>query len=542
MAFEPGTVKDDNSLYAPYIHRTQTGLNEMNITRDVYDWYSDPEWEWFRRPKKLGRGTWTHPYFDEGAGNVRMITYSVPFFRKGRFAGVTTVDIHLRRLKEVVDDEILAKLKFEVFTSDGAYVYSDRAERIMHKTIHQLATEHNRLEWLSLAYYIGTGKSGMTKLRGFLSPKVYWTFYTPIESAGWSFTFRIPEDQVLSSIRSRRAIALSALALTLALIAGCIIYMSGLITRPIAQLNQKVLEVAKGNLDVQTDDIKSKDEIGKLATSFDKMTGDLRLYVQKLKTLAKLERDLQLARQIQQRTLPSSLPEMEGFDIAAWNQPAEETGGDIYDVIGYRTSKQETDVQTNENANRAILMLADATGHGIGPALSVTQVRTMLRMGAHISQDISVIAEHMNEQLCADLPDDRFITAWLGEISSSGHSIRFFSAGQGPLLRYNAAGDTFDILDSNTCPFGIAETIDTSASGPINLAKGDIFAVISDGIFEAANPKGQQFGEQRVMTVIRENRDAPAADILAALRQAVEDFIEGIPPEDDRTIIFIKRT
>jgi phosphoserine phosphatase len=187
-------------------------------------------------------------------------------------------------------------------------------------------------------------------------------------------------------------------------------------------------------------------------------------------------------------------------------------------------------------------MLADATGHGIGPALSVTQARAMLRMGVHISPDISVIAKHMNEQLYADLPEDKFITAWLGEVSTSGHSIRFFSAGQAPLLQYHVAEDSFDIIEADTFPFGISDTMDTNEPQPFVLQKGDIFAVISDGIFEAKNADREQFSEERVMSVVRENKDASATDILATLRKTVEDYTDNAPADDDRTIILIKRT
>jgi phosphoserine phosphatase len=255
-----------------------------------------------------------------------------------------------------------------------------------------------------------------------------------------------------------------------------------------------------------------------------------------------LSRDIQIAKQIQQRTIPEELPVLEGFDIAAWNQPAEETGGDIYDIIGYQKTHDNEDVKTKGQADRAILMLADATGHGIGPALSVTQARAMLRMGVHISPDISVIAKHMNEQLYDDLPEDKFITAWLGEVSSTSHSIRFFSAGQAPLLQYHVDEDSFDIIEADTFPLGISDTMDTDEPQPFVLKKGDIFAVISDGIFEAKNAEREQFGEQRVMSVVRENKDAPAIEILTILRSTVEDYTEHAPADDDRTIILIKRT
>lgn len=542
MAFEPNMARPDYSLYAPYVYRTDEGLKQMNITREVYDWYNDPKWEWFQLPKQLGHDYWSQPYFDEGAGNVRMITYSVPFYRSGKFAGVTTVDIHLRLLKEAVDDEILASLKFEVFTSEGIYVYSDRAERIMHKTVFDLAREYNRSDWIDFGERITSGQSGMVKIKGILSPTRYWAYYTPIQSAGWCFTCRYPEDQVMSGLRKRKAITLIGLGTTLLFMVGCIIYMSGLITRPITQLNQKVLEVAQGNLDVQIDESSSQDEIGTLRHSFNRMTMDLRTYVAKVARLTKLQRDLEIAKEIQQNTLPKELPLLAGFEIHAWNEPAEETGGDTYDIIGYQAAADSKTIQLSaKSADQAILLLADASGHGIGPALSVTQLRAMLRMAVHMSTDISIIAKHINEQLCADLPPGQFITAWLANIDVQNNTLTYFSAGQGPLLHYDFAHGQVDLFDAQSCPFGFTEGFDATVSDPIRMNKGDIFAVISDGIFESTNAEGIQFGTDRVVDVLTRHANLPAQEILNALRADVDQFTQDAPADDDRTIIIIRR-
>jgi sigma-B regulation protein RsbU (phosphoserine phosphatase) len=542
MAFEPGTMVKDDSLYAPYVYRTDGGTEQMHITREVYDWYNDPQWEWFRKPKQLDGRYWSAPYFDEGAGNVRMVTYSAPFYRSGKFSGVVTVDLHLPRLKELVGDEELALLKFDVYTKEGEYVYSDRAERIMHKTVFELAEEHERPDWARLGENITEGQSGMVKISGFIDSQLYWTFYTPISSTGWSFVCRIPEDQALADLRKRKAITLLGTGLTLSLIVACIFYMSGLIAGPIAVLNRKVLEVAGGNLQVQIEDIQTQDEIGTLSRSFNKMTVDLRAHVDQVAALTKLKRDLQVAKEIQQNTLPKELPSLAGFDVEAWNEPAEETGGDIYDIIGYQLAAESQAVPVSvEHADRAILLLADATGHGIAPALSVTQLRAMLRIAVHISQDLSVIAEHLNEQLCADLPPGRFITAWLATINTEEQTIEYFSAGQGPLLRYNALNEKIEFFDTQACPFGVMEEIDTNVSDPIVMHTGDIFAVISDGIFESMDADDEQFGTDRVIEVITSHKTLSAKEILNALREAVGQFTHNRPADDDRTIIIIKR-
>ena len=258
-------------------------------------------------------------------------------------------------------------------------------------------------------------------------------------------------------------------------------------------------------------------------------------------SLIRIERDLQLARQIQQNTFPTRLPDLAGFEIEAWTEPAEETGGDTYDVIGYTRAAGGQSVQLSaERAERALLMLADATGHGIGPALSVTQVRAMLRMAVRMEPDLGRIARHLNEQLCADLPEGRFITAWFGELDASNCTITSFSAGQGPILRYDAARDAFDLLQADAMPLGISPTLDITIGDPICMNPGDILAVISDGVFEAFDPQGVQFGTERAIAVIAEHRQESPKQILAALREGVAAFTSGAPADDDRTVIIVK--
>jgi phosphoserine phosphatase len=258
-------------------------------------------------------------------------------------------------------------------------------------------------------------------------------------------------------------------------------------------------------------------------------------------SLLRIERDLQVARRIQRSTFPRVLPALHGFEIDAWSEPAEETGGDTYDVIGFRGNGREGPVQfSTDDADRAILLLADATGHGIGPALSVTQVRAMLRMAVRMQTELSKIALHLNEQLCADLPGGRFVTAWLGELNAADNSLVSFSAGQAPILHYQAATDRHHILPADTMPLGIADSLDMALGEPIALSPGDIVAVISDGMLEAMDPSGEQFGPDRTVEVISAHRGQRPIRIRAALRRAVAAFTGGAPAADDRTAIIIK--
>lgn len=258
----------------------------------------------------------------------------------------------------------------------------------------------------------------------------------------------------------------------------------------------------------------------------------------------KLERDLQLARQIQQQTNPRTIPVVAGFDLAAWNEPAEETGGDAYDIIGLSGSGDQAKIVDSRTASeRAVLMIADATGHGIGPALMATSVRSMLRMAVRVGTKLEPIIRQLNRQVCQDVPSGRFVTCWIGLIDHNGPELTFFSAGQAPLLHFHAATGRADIIEADEMPFGIDDEWSDVKASRRTLAPGDLFLVVSDGFFESIGPApgSGQWGTERAIEVVKSHREDSAETITKALRAAVEQFTRGQPAADDRTIIVIKR-
>jgi sigma-B regulation protein RsbU (phosphoserine phosphatase) len=248
----------------------------------------------------------------------------------------------------------------------------------------------------------------------------------------------------------------------------------------------------------------------------------------------KLERDLELARIIQQSTFPRHLPRLDGFDLDAWSEPAEATGGDAVDAMDIGPA-----------GGGALLLLADATGHGIGPALAATEVRSMLRMAARLvgaeGKPLLPIAREINRQLAEDLPGGRFVTAWLGWLDAATGILTSFSAGQAPILHYRAGENRFDVLDSDAGPLGIFGDLEIDSARSIRLEPGDVFAVISDGVWEADGPGGDQFGCERVQEAIAASRHRSAPEISAALRAAVSRFARGCPARDDRSAIIVRR-
>lgn len=246
----------------------------------------------------------------------------------------------------------------------------------------------------------------------------------------------------------------------------------------------------------------------------------------------RLERELDLAREIQQSFLPRESPDISGYDIAGWNRPAEKTGGDCFDFIYREGSNCEID--------HLGLLLADASGHGIAPALIASQLRAIIRSLFGFNISISSILDHTNRILCRDLPSNRFITAFYGLLFPQEGLVRYCSAGQGPIIYLDSKGNA-EVRSATCCPLGILEDTVFYEDKPIRLQKGDFLILITDGFFEARNSTGEQFGVDRIIELFRENMDLSVSALIEKLVSAVEEFAGSDLQSDDLTCIIIKR-
>jgi phosphoserine phosphatase len=241
----------------------------------------------------------------------------------------------------------------------------------------------------------------------------------------------------------------------------------------------------------------------------------------------RMERELEVARDIQTRVLPKTMPMLPGYEVAGWSRAADQTGGDIFDVI----AKDGT----------VMLLLGDATGHGIGPALSVTQVRAMLRMAVRLGAGLDDAFRHINDQLADDLSSNRFVTAFLGVLDTATHRLTYHAGGQGPILHYHAARAEASLAAATTLPMGMMPILKPTAARVAVIEPGDIVAAITDGIYEYENPSGKMFGDRRVVDLVREEAGASAERILHRIVDEVAAFAAGAPQNDDMTLVIVKR-
>jgi len=242
----------------------------------------------------------------------------------------------------------------------------------------------------------------------------------------------------------------------------------------------------------------------------------------------KLDREITVAREIQMGALPRTMPPLPGYDVAGTFIPADQTGGDTFDFIPLDES-------------RLFILLGDASGHGIGPALSATQVRAMLRVGLRLGADLDEVFRHINDQLVDDLPDDHFMTVFMGLLDANSHSLMFRAGGQGPLMHYHASRDTFDWHEPSTFPMGFMAHASLPPASSMRMEQGDIVGLISDGIYEYENPAGRQFGTQGVARIIRKHGGRPMAELVQILLSAVREHGGPVRQADDITVVLIRR-
>jgi phosphoserine phosphatase len=240
------------------------------------------------------------------------------------------------------------------------------------------------------------------------------------------------------------------------------------------------------------------------------------------------EHDRDAACQIQQAFRPRESPALEGYDIAGWYHPADETGGDFFDF--------------QELASGVLgIALGDVSGHGFGPALVAASCGALLRATLTETHDPAEVLTRLNQLLAQVELEDRFVTAFFGVLEREMFRMKYVSAGQGPILFYSRATGQIDELPIQGFPLGLGTDSWFGPAVTIVLAPGDFLAVVTDGFFEWYNTQGECFGIDRTKDHLVRDRDEPAAEVIRRLHASVLDFVGGTPQPDDLTAVVIKR-
>src|SRR6266478_9153328 len=240
----------------------------------------------------------------------------------------------------------------------------------------------------------------------------------------------------------------------------------------------------------------------------------------------RLENELQLASEIQQRFQPSAPPQVPGYELQGISFPCYEIGGDYYDFI-------------ERDDGRLVITLGDVSGKGTAAALLMSSLHAAVHAQCSANNSIVETICAVNRYLAENIPSNRFVTLFCAELDPETGALSFLNAGHNPPLIVHSAG-TVEQLASGGLPLGIKPDAEYR-EGRTQLQYGDVLCIYSDGVTEANSPTGEEFGPTRLYEVVSRNIDASAAGIRDRIESALTKFSQGTQAADDITLVIVKR-
>ena len=306
----------------------------------------------------------------------------------------------------------------------------------------------------------------------------------------------------------------------LSLVINLIISYSGNL-RLLFKNETHILErISRGDLSRKVP-VATKDEFGVIAGHTNNMIDGLR-------HRAELISALKLAEEVQQNLLPQSTPEMRGIDIAGTSIYCDETGGDYYDYFKLP-------------ADRLGVVVADASGHGIGAAMHMTTVRAFLHFGMRTYQNPARLLTEINYYVTRDSSEtNRFMSMFFLEVNPSAKTLCWVRAGHEPAMLFGPSGNKSQDLSGEGVALGVIGNYSYSEYTLKDWEAGSVLVVGTDGVRETRNSAGEMFGLRRLQEVISHNVGAPAEAIQNSIIDAVRDFQADATQEDDITLVIIK--
>ncbi len=500
---------------------------------------------WYTGAVRAGGIYWADVYVGATTGE-RMITCSYPVYLDGQLMGVAAIDIPI----QLIGSLVLAVNNQYV---DGVCIYCDDG-------VLEFSVDGNSIEKQYLA------DRGDELHRFFLENEgeVYVTSYQdgsvaliPVENTSWVvavfFRFDAVEqaaddivgvmeanDTTVSETFDERlleSVIILMLVLAAAIVAAVFYARSRarLLVRPIERLLSVTKEVGAGNLDYEAPIIRSGDELEDIQVAFGGMTASLKGYVRNLETVTaekeRVETELAVATQIQKSMLPNLFPPFpirREFDIFAVMQPARQVGGDFYDFFLI-------------DDNHIALVVADVSGKGIPAALFMVVAKTVLKNIAQTGAAPDEILEKANDTLCSGNDADMFVTAFLCILEIDTGRLCYANAGHNPPVLINADGScTFLPVTRNLVLAGLAGTQYRRDSA--RLLPGQRLLLYTDGVTEAFNPGGEQYGNGRLLAAAADSAKTgqDIKEAIHSLRADIDRFADGEEQADDITMLLLR--
>lgn len=538
VAFEPYAFDPELRDFAPYFYGAFATYADLASER-----YRYREQPWYRLAAQTGAALWSEPYFDEGGGDILMATYSVPLFMErggvSQFSGVVTADLALAALAIKVD-EAAARIGNSgyglVLSGTGRFLAAPEQDWIRQGlSAEQVAADSGPEQLGALSGRIDRDEQGQLDVESLITGKPGILAFAPLGETGWTVALGVDRAELVGEIERLNRLQWTVLVLGVGLMVVVVVLVARSITRPLRHLAQATREVAAGDLDAPLPQTRSRDEVGRLARAFAAMRESLKTHIAELvQTTAakqKLESELEIAKEIQMAMLPGARSAAEAPDsllIAARLVPAKAVGGDLYDyfLLG---------------DGRLCLLVGDVSDKGVPAALHMARTITLIkgvvgRGDLRIDEALAAV----NEELSRDNPACMFVTLFLAVLDPDEGGLEWASAGHNPPLILGGDGVLEWLSGDGGSPLGLF----AGSSYPLHstrIPSGGSMILYTDGITEAFDAQGRQFGEQRLFDTLAA-AGAQAPDVLAKqVMRALSEFTGEAAQSDDLTLLIVAR-
>ena len=525
-AWEPGkgpeTKKGDYMKLAYFVNNESKLVSGANY--DVHEWYKST------RDTKTAR--WQEPFIGEFVPEP-IAVYTVPIFRKDKagedvLVGVLAIDISIDFLKGTVSS-------IPVSNSGFAMILSSKNVPVAYPKA--VAGEKNADE-MKVKEFVGSDlvefDRNIKKAKGLILGNVAGVdaaiYYTTMKSNDWTFLVAWPVQQWYEDRQALFKLFVGLAVAGYTILLFFMLLISFRVTKPLKDLAMAAKKLGKGDFDVEIPKISGHDEVSEFAGAFKNMLDSLKNYVEAEKDVKRIERELDLARNIQLSMLPGEEREENSDDdrheLSQFLQPAKEVGGDFYDYF-----KIDND--------HLCVVVGDVSGKGVPASLFMMVSRIMLRIMAKNMKDIQKTFSAANFALAKRNRLNMFVTVWMGIIDLRTGRIEFASAGHNPpVVRHSDGSVEFIPSKSGLVMAAMEHTVYESQT--FDLKSGDTLFLYTDGVTEATNNNDELFGDQRLLSALRKCGDLGTSKICSFVKSEIDDFVQGAPQFDDITMLAVK--
>ena len=340
----------------------------------------------------------------------------------------------------------------------------------------------------------------------------------------------IETEHLAGVLREAEWSTLRVLLITLAIGLIFTLFLVSRIVKPIHLLTRGTEEIGRGNLDYKIH-VKSRNEIGILARTFNEMTSRLGEAQKQLVEKERLNRELEIAHEIEEKLLPRPNLQLPGYDVSGFHQSAQTVGGDYYDLIPI----------DDEHAG---ITVADVAGKGIPGLVVMAMTSALLRSHAPHYLSPAELLTDLNAMLRPNMRRGMFITMFYGILHMPSGRLTFAGAGHNPLIHFRREGGLQELLSTKGIPLGLFSEkrfADRIRNQSIVLEPGDGFVQYTDGVSEAINREMEEFGIDNMLGIVRNKYGRTSRDLVDSVVAGIREFADGVAPSDDITVFCVKR-